>query len=542
MSDTKLDFKKQFGKHFLNAFGGFRYVTYSFDNSQIKGQYQSAGNDKTPNPSNDMDYKQPYGNDDQWRNMTWYGNADYNYMNKYFIQATLAAESSSRFGSECDGIKLAGVRWGIFPSLQAGWVMTNEKWFPKNIGINYLRVNAGYDISGNDDISNYAARTSFSAVTYLFKNTGIELNNIGNENIQWEQTNKLNFGVQSYLLNNRVGINLDVFFNRTNNLLTLKSFDSPVSGINNYWSNGGSLRNRGFEATVTAKPINSKDLKMEVGASVGHYNNEIKSLPNNNTLYVNGEKTAQGYTSSIYGTDNIATIVGQSVGVFYGYKTLGVFSTDAQAKAAGDKGYLYMLSSTGEKQYYKAGDVHFVDIDGNGVINEADKTIIGNPNPDIYGNIFAVLNYKNFTLNLGFNYSLGNDVYNYQRSVLESESNFFNQTTAVTNRWRYEGQITDVPRLSYKDVLGNSRFSDRWIEDGSYLRLKTVKLTYNVPVNLSWLQGLSIWAEANNLFTITHYLGGDPEFSISNGSLYQGIDAGNMALSRSFTLGLKINL
>jgi hypothetical protein len=396
--------------------------------------------------------------------------------------------------------------------------MTNEKWFPKNIGINYLRVNAGYDISGNDDISNYAARTSFSAVTYLFKNTGIELNNIGNENIQWEQTNKLNFGLQSYLLNNRVGINLDVFFNRTNNLLTLKSFDSPVSGINNYWSNGGSLSNRGFEATVTAKPINSKDLKMEVGVSVGHYNNEIKSLPNNNTLYVNGQKTAQGYTSSIYGTDNIATIVGQS------------------------KGYLYMLSSTGEKQYYKAGDVHFVDIDGNGVINEADKTVIGNPNPDIYGNIFAVLNYKNFTLNLGFNYSLGNDVYNYQRSVLESESNFFNQTTAVTNRWRYEGQITDVPRLSYKDVLGNSRFSDRWIEDGSYLRLKTVKLTYNVPVNLSWLQGLSIWAEANNLFTITHYLGSDPEFSISNGSLYQGIDAGNIALSRSFTLGLKINL
>jgi hypothetical protein len=489
-----------------------------------------------------MDYKQPYGNDDQWRNMTWYGNADYNYLNKYFIQATLAAESSSRFGSESDGIKLAGVRWGIFRSLQAGWVMTNEKWFPKNIGINYLRVNAGYDISGNDDISNYAARTSFSAVTYLFKNTGIELNNIGNENIQWEQTNKLNFGLQSYFLNNRLGVNLDVFFNRTNNLLTLKSFDSPVSGINNYWSNGGSLANRGIEATVTTKPINSKTWKMEVGASVGHYVNEIKSLPNNNLLYVNGEQTAQGYTTSLYGTDNIATIVGQSVGVFYGYKTAGVFSTDAEAKAAGKNGYLYMVSSTGEKQYYKAGDVHFVDLHADGKIDEADKTVIGNPNPDIYGNIFAVLNYKNFTLNLGFNYSLGNDVYNYQRSILESESNFFNQTTAVTNRWRYEGQITDVPRLSYKDVLGNSRFSDRWIEDGSYLRLKTVKLTYNVPVNLSWLQGLSIWAEANNLFTITHYLGSDPEFSISNGALYQGIDAGNVALSRSFTLGLKINL
>ena len=542
MSDTRLDFKKQFGKHFLSAFGGFRYLTYSFDDSDIKGQYQSAGNDKTPNPSNDMDYKQPYGNDDQWRNMTWYGNADYNYMNKYFIQATLSAESSSRFGSECDGIKVGGVRWGIFPGIQAGWVMTNENWFPKNIGVNYLRINAGYDISGNDDISNYAARTSFSAVTYLYKSTGIELNNIGNENIQWEQTNKINLGLQSYLFNNLIGVNLDVFFNRTNNLLTLKSFDTPVSGINNYWSNGGSLSNRGFEASVTAKLINSKDWKMEVGASMGHYNNEIKSLPNNDMIYVNGQQTAQGYTTSIYGTDNIATIVGQSAGVFYGYKTAGVFSTDAQAKTAGKNGYLYMISSTGEKEYYKAGDVHFVDINGDGVINEADKTIIGNPNPDIYGNIFANLHYKNFDLNLGFNYSLGNDVYNYERSILESESNFFNQTTAVTNRWRYEGQITDMPRLSYGDPQGNSRFSDRWIEDGSYLRLKTVKLTYNVPVNLSWLQGLSIWAEANNLLTITHYLGSDPEFSISNGTLYQGIDVGNVALSRSFTLGLKINL
>ena len=544
MSDTKLDFKKQFGKHFLSAFGGFRYLNYSFDDSEIKGQYQSAGNDKTPNPSNSMDYKQVYGSDDQWSNMTWYGNADYNFMNKYFIQTTLSAESSSRFGSECDGIKFAGVRWGIFPGAQAGWVMTNENWFPKNIGINYLRINAGYDISGNDDISNYAARTSFSAVTYLYKSTGIELNNIGNENIQWEQTNKLNFGLQSYLFNNIIGVNLDVFFNRTNNLLTLKSFDTPVSGINNYWSNGGSLSNRGFEASVTAKPINSKNWKMEVGASMGHYNNEITSLPNNDKLYVNGENTptAQGYTTSIYGTDNVATIVGQPVGVFYGYKTAGVFSTDAQAKAAGKDGYLYMISSTGEKQYYKAGDVHFVDLNADGVIDEKDKTIIGNPNPDIYGNIYATLHYKNFSLNLGFNYSLGNDVYNYERSVLESESNFYNQTTAVTNRWRYEGQVTDMPRLSYGDPLGNSRFSDRWIEDGSYLRLKTVKLTYNVPVNLSWLQGLSIWAEANNLITITHYLGSDPEFSVSNGSLYQGIDAGNVALSRSFTLGLKINL
>ncbi|MBO4485929.1 MAG: SusC/RagA family TonB-linked outer membrane protein, partial [Prevotella sp.] len=169
-------------------------------------------------------------------------------------------------------------------------------------------------------------------------------------------------------------------------------------------------------------------------------------------------------------------------------------------------------------------------------------TIIGNPNPDIYGNIFANVMWKNFTLSLGFNYSLGNDVFNYQRSILEGGSNFYNQTTAVVNRWRYEGQVTDVPRIGYDDPMGNSCFSSRWIEDGSYLRLKTLRLNYKVPVSLSWLQGLQVWAEANNLFTVTRYLGGDPEFSVANSVLYQGIDAGNVPLSRTFSLGLKINL
>ena len=152
------------------------------------------------------------------------------------------------------------------------------------------------------------------------------------------------------------------------------------------------------------------------------------------------------------------------------------------------------------------------------------------------------MNWKNFNLYLGFNYSLGNDIFNYERSILEGENNFYNQTVAVTNRWRYEGQVTDMPRLAFDDPMGNSRFSDRWIEDGSYLRLKTLRLTYQVPVHMSWLQGLSVWAEANNLFTITKYLGSDPEMSVSNSVLYQGIDAGNVALGRSFTFGLKINL
>ena len=549
-SDTRLQWTRQLREHFIDAYAGLRYTSFAFDNNAPQGQYASAGNDKTPNISTNMDFIEATGADDEWRSLTWYANADYNYRNRYFLQLSLALETCSRFGDEADGgIGICGVKWGLFPSVQLGWVLTNEKWFQDLIRggsekpwLNYLLVKAGFDLSGNDDISNYAARTSFSVTKYLYKSTAAVLDNIGNESITWEQTRKMNLGLKAYMLGNRLGIDFDYYLNHTSNLLTLKAFENPVAGINNYWSNGGSLDNTGFEVTVTTKPVITSNLSIEVGASAGHYVNKVKSLPNDSRIYLNGQKSAQGFTSSIYGTENIATIVGQPVGMFYGYKTQGVFANDKEAAAAGNGDYLYLTDATGAHQQFKAGDIHFTDINGDGEISEADKTIIGNPNPDIYGNIFANATWKNLTLHIGFNYSLGNDVYNYQRSLLESGSNFYNQTTAMTNRWRAEGQLTAMPRIAYGDPMDNSRFSDRWIEDGSYLRLKTVNLTYKLPVSYSWLQGLSVWAEANNLLTVTRYLGNDPEASVANAVLYQGIDAGNIALGRTFTLGLKINL
>ncbi len=541
-SDTRLQWNKHIGAHYINAYGGLRFNSFSYDDNEPQGQYSSAGNDKTPNISTNMDFIEATGINDQWRSLTWYANADYSFRNRYFVQLTLAMEGNSRFGKEANGVKIAGVKWGLFPSVQLGWLLTNESWFPKLKGINYLQLHAGWDLSGNDDINNYAARTSFGVSKYLYKSTAAQLNNIGNEEITWEQTRKLNVGLKTYLLNNRLGIDFDYYMNHTTNLLTLKHFDNPIAGINNYWSNGGSLDNNGFEVTLTGKPVVSKNLNIEVGASMGHYQNKVKSLPNNSMIYIDGQLSAQGYTSSIYGDNNIATVVGQPLGMFYGYVTKGVLASDAEAKAAGKDGYLYIVDNTGAHQEFKAGDVYFEDLNGDGMISEADKTIIGNPNPDIYGNIFANVAWKNFTLFVGFNYSLGNDVFNYQRSILEGGNNFYNQSTAMTNRWRTEGQQTSVPRISYGDPMGNSRFSDRWIEDGSYLRLKTVRLSYKVPVNFDWLQGLSIWAEGNNLLTLTKYLGNDPEFSVNNNVLYQGIDAGNIAMGRAFTLGLKINL
>ena len=532
VSDTHIDWKHQYGKHNLAAFGGFKYTYFSFDDNNLKTEYNSTTNDKNPALSASSGYQHIKGNNDVWKNLQWYGNVDYNYMNRYFATVSLSAEANSRFGAKSGDLDLCGVAWALFPSVQLGWVMTNESWFPHNAGINYLRVNAGYDMSGNDDISNYAARTSLSAVRFNYNAIGLQLTNIGNDEIKWETNHKFNVGLQAYMLNNRLGVDFNYYVNKTKDLLTLQTFKNPIGGINNYWTNGGEIKNEGFELSVTAKPVVTHKWNVEVGASVGHYANKVTKLPDGD------------YTSSVYGDNNILTSVGNPVGLFYGYKTAGVFATDADAKAAGKDGYLYMEDNAGIRNDFKAGDVHFIDQNNDGKISELDKVVIGDPNPDIYGNIFATINYKNLTLTMGWNYSLGNDVYNYQRSILNSGSTFYNQQVAEVAHWRYEGQQTDYPRLAYGDPMGNNRFSDRWIEDGSYLRLKTLNLSYKVPVpgSWTWLQGLTIWAQANNLLTFTKYLGSDPEFSIGNGVLYQGIDCGNIAQGRSFQCGVKINL
>lgn len=532
VSDTHIDWKHQYGKHNLAAFGGFKYTYFSFDDNNLKTEYNSTTNDKNPALSASSGYQHIKGNNDVWKNLQWYGNVDYNYMNRYFATVSLSAEANSRFGAKSGDLDLCGVAWALFPSVQLGWVMTNESWFPRNLGVNYLRVNAGYDMSGNDDISNYAARTSLSAVRFNYNAIGLQLTNIGNDEIKWETNHKFNVGLQAYMLNNRLGVDFNYYVNKTKDLLTLQTFKNPIGGINNYWTNGGEIKNEGFELSVTAKPVVTHKWNVEVGASVGHYANKVTKLPDGD------------YTSSVYGDNNILTSVGNPVGLFYGYKTAGVFATDAEAKAAAKDGYLYMEDNAGIRNDFKAGDVHFIDQNNDGKISELDKVVIGDPNPDIYGNIFATINYKNLTLTMGWNYSLGNDVYNYQRSILNSGSTFYNQQVAEVAHWRYEGQQTDYPRLAYGDPMGNNRFSDRWIEDGSYLRLKTLNLSYKVPVpgSWTWLQGLTIWAQANNLLTFTKYLGSDPEFSIGNGVLYQGIDCGNIAQGRSFQCGVKINL
>lgn len=550
-NDLRLEWSKNLGKHQLDIFGGFRIASYTYSDSYSEGY--NNGNDKTPNLSYRLSYLNNDGVNDRWVNLAYYANVDYNFLNRYFVKVIASAESSSRFGKQADsGIKIGGVKWGLFPSVQAGWVMSNENWF-KVPFIDYARITAGYEASGNDAVDYYSARTYFRNIKFLDRATALELANIQNPKIQWETTHRLNAGLQLNMFRNRLALGVEVFHATTTNLLTRNTV-SDITGLHRQWTNGGELTNTGGSINVNAVLINHKDFKWNLGFSVSHYKNEITKLPNTELNKVRSyaldkdanrvsEQVINGYTSSIYGQDNILTMVGEAAGVFYGYKTAGVFATSEEAKAAGLK-YPTGITSHPSRDF-KAGDVHFVDVNGDGWINEADRVKIGDPNPDIYGSFFTTLSYKRFTLDLNFKYSLGNDVYNYQRMQLESGNNIWNQTTAVVNRWRGEGHVTNQPRTmsSQSDNwVNNERFSDRWIEDGSYLKLKRVRLTYELPISLSWLQGLTVWGEANNVFTLTKYLGSDPEVTAGNGVLYQGIDAGMLMQNRSFNLGLTINL
>ena len=525
MSDTRLDWSNRYNAHFIHLFGGARVNLESYSMTSLVGY--NTGNDKQPFIKKDLSPKDDFGVSDNWNSLAWYAQAEYNYKGRYFLQANLTVEGSSRFGRDGGDFRAFKAAWGVFPGVQASWLVSNEPWFAKIKPVNYLRLTAGYDVSGNDDIDYYAARSYFSSSQFLNTVAGLTFAGIGNTKIQWETTRRFNIGLETSLFDNRLHLSANYFSSKTDNLLTKQSLGF-LSGLEENWTNDGKLKNQGFDVSAALKVLTMKDFQWEVGGSIGHYKNEITQLP----------EGKQFVDSEVYG-GTIRTQVGQAANLFYGYQSLGVFATTEEAEKAG----LYIMGENGvDKNYFKAGDIHFADLNGDHQITEADRTVIGDPNPDFYGNIFTTFAYKRLKLDLRFNYSVGNDVYNYQRSQLEGGSRFMNQTTAMIRRWQVEGQHTDIPQITFQDPMGNSRFSNRWIEDGSYLRLKSVTLSYDLPMNNEYLQGMQFWIQANNLFTWTKYLGTDPEFAMTSNVIGQGIDVGQLSQSRSIVAGIKIKL
>ncbi len=522
--DTKLTYTKSFNKlHNLQAIWGWRYFSDFYEADYAEGH--NVGVNTVTTISSSLSYLDATGVNSPTKSISNYLNAEYNYDNRYFAAATLSVDGSSRFGKETEGgFSLFGRSWGVFPAVSAGWNIASEK-FMKNVKfVDFLKLRAGYGLTGNDGIQDYAATNYFSTVHFMDRGSGLAITNLENSKLQWETTAKANLGLDLNLFNNRFSGTFDVYSSKTSDLLMLKDLPE-VSGLGTYWTNSGELTNKGFEATVNVKALNLTDLKWELGFSVGHYKNKVTSLPN-------GE-----YTTSVYGGE-VLTSVGKAAGVFYGYKTNGVFSTSSDAEAAN----LKVLNADGTYTAFGAGDIHFAEVQKDGIVDSKDKQVIGDPNPEFYGNISTQITIKKLTLKALFTYSYGNDVYNYQRSLLEAGSDYGNQTKAMLNRWTAEGQATSQPKAYYGDPVGNSRFSDRWIEDGSYLRLKSVSASYNFPIKSNFINGVTVWASANNLVTFTKYLGLDPEFSARNSVYYQGVDAGFLPLSKSFFFGINLNL
>lgn len=510
-------------RHDLCATVGGRY--YSNNYKYTAGQGYNTGSDYMKSLSNtNSNLRFLTGYNATHSDGAWYLETAYSYLNKYFLNAGASLEASSRFGSDADGLSLLGTQWAPFYSASAAWLISSERFMKDVRFIDKLKLRVAYSHSGNTLLPEFANTTYRQGSLFAYDAAGLVLANIGNENLKWETTNRVGVGLDWGMFNNRWTFSADFYLSKTADLLTLKPL-ADVSGLEYFWDNAGELQNKGFEFVTDVRLVDNKNLTLSLGATIGHYKNEIKSLPNGN------------YVTDVCGGE-VLTAVGQSAGLFYGYRSLGVFSTTQEATDAN----LAVKNSNGALLRFAAGDIHFYDKDESGIIDEKDRVVIGDPNPDFYGNFRFDLRYKRFTFNALFTYSYGNDAYNALRATLESGSTMLNQTTAMENRWTADGQQTNMPRATYGDPMGNARFSDRWIEDASYMKLKNISLSYDVPIKQKFLKGLSVWASVSNVFTITDYLGADPEFSYGNTVLQQGVDAGLTPQSRVWQFGVKANL
>jgi TonB-linked SusC/RagA family outer membrane protein len=524
-NDTYLDYKKTVAnKHSFSSRLGLRTQTNDSESDFGLG-FNSATDDFLSVGAGSTTLRQIGGTLGSWNWMNLYMANNYGLMNKYFLSLNLALDGSSRFGKDANNgaVKIGQHKFAFMPSVGAAWLISSEDFMANNKFINFLKLRASYGITGNDDIGNYAAR-SYYVSQNLIGVQGLVRGNIGNSGLQWETVKKANIGLDLAVLKEKLSLTFDFYNNQTTNMIVFEGLNA-FTGFDFAINNNAAMRTNGFEVTANSRVIGKSKLKLDLGLSISRYKNQITSLPS-------------GEFVTNFGGATFITKEGQDANLFYGLKSNGIFATQAEAAASG----LLRRLPNASLVPYQGGDVRFVDTNNDNVIDDLDRQVIGNANPDFVGMFNSVLTYKRFSLNAFFNFSVGNDVYNGTRNTLESMSGFENQTQVALNRWRADGQITNTPRANWGDPMGNAQFSDRWIEDGSYLRLRTLALAYDVPVKSKIFKGAKVYVTANNLFTVSNYLGFDPEFSANSALFAQGVDIGLVPLVRTFQLGFKLGL
>jgi TonB-linked SusC/RagA family outer membrane protein len=523
-NDTRISYNHTFNFiHDISVNAGARYNTSSSQSDYGLG-YNSA-TDNFVSVGNGVNTLRKVGGEvGDWNWLNMYFNADYKLKNRYFLSLNVAADGSSRFGKNIDEpmtLTISKNKFALLPSIGAGWLISSENFMSQFKFIDMLKLRASIGLVGNDDIGNYNARQYYVSQN-LLGIQGLVRGNIGNPGLKWETVSKQNLGIDIAFLDERMNLSLDLFRNKTTDMITYEPVNS-ATGLKYAITNNGGMKTGGLELSVNGRVIN-KELKWDAGFMLMTAKNKISKLPGNTMI-------------TEVGGASILTEVGRAGNLFYGYKTNGIFLSDAEAASAG----LSFRNANGTLSPFQAGDVRFVDYDGNFIIDENDRKVIGNPNPLFTGSISNIVSWKRFSFDCLITFSKGNDIYNYTRALLESMTGPYNQTLNVINRWRSNDQLTSVPRAAWGDPSGNARFSDRWIEDGSYLRLRTMSVTYDIPVKDGLLiKYAKIYATGNNLFTITKYLGYDPEFSASGSIFSKGIDTGLEPQYRSVQLGIRI--
>ena len=515
--DNTLTYDKTIGKHHINAVIGSSAQNNKYN--YLSASVQKFASDNTQQIDNGILQPVQHGNASEWAIMSYLGRVNYNFANKYYVTATIRRDGSSRFGMDN--------RWGWFPSAALAWRISNENFLKNSNVINNLKLRLGYGITGNQEIGNYSFSSSYNTYLYNFNNSYVSAvlpTVLPNPNVKWEGQEQYNAGFDLDLFNNRISLIVDGYVKNTNDMLVPMSV--PVtSGYSDVYVpsiNAGKIQNKGFEVTLSTKNIIKNDFKWSSDAVFSYNKNNVESI-NSDTPII----TASGGFNSAIGLIK----AGYPVNVFYGYITDGIFQNQDEV----DRHAVQMPGSNSATST-APGDIRFKDLNNDGVINDKDRTVIGNPNPKFTFSLNNTFNYKNFDLTIFLQGSYGNDIFNANRMYTEAMSIIQNQSTAVLGRWTGEGTSNNIPRAIYGDPNQNSRVSDRYIEDGSYLKIKNINLSYTLPKDVFGqnFNSVKIFVSAQNLVTWTKYSGFDPEVPVN------GIDNGTYPITRTVSLGLNI--
>lgn len=489
----------------MSLMAGHSFQKIKSRNSKIDGRgYPSPSFSVTSVASEIFD---AYGSNSEYALESYFGRATFSYQDKYIINSSLRTDGSSKFSKEN--------RWAVFPSISFGWNIANED-FMKDSTTD-LKFRASYGETGNQEgIGNYSYQPLISGGYNYGGESGIAVGSFGNEDLTWETTNQFDVGLDLGFWNGKVNMMFDYYVKKTNDLL----YNSPIhttSGTSAILSNVGSLENKGFEFSLNTH-FNLGELQWNSQFNIATNKNQITSL--------NGEDGA----ISIGG--NKALEVGKEIGSWYIFEMEGIYQYDGEVPQQ-----LYDLG-------VRAGDVKWRDLDGNNVINDNDRVVMGSPTPDFYGGWNNTFKYKGFQLDVFTTFSYGNDVYatwkkngtamlGYTNAILEDYAN---------NRWTGPGTSTEIPRAIWSYNNYNSYNSNRWLEDGSYLRLRTLTLSYNFKPEFLGLDNLRVYAQGDNLLLFTKYSGWDPEVNVDLDPRYLGEDNYSVPQPKTISVGVNIAL